>query len=49
MINKSFLKKIRQEVIGINTKVPLINGKYTRYINFDNAASTPSFKVELQM
>jgi cysteine desulfurase/selenocysteine lyase len=27
--------------IGTDTKVPLLNGKHTKYINFDNAASTP--------
>ena len=27
--------------IGTDTKVPLLNGKQTKYINFDNAASTP--------
>lgn len=27
--------------IGTDTKVPLLNGKSTKYINFDNAASTP--------
>jgi selenocysteine lyase/cysteine desulfurase len=26
---------------GTDTKVPLLNGKHTKYINFDNAASTP--------
>jgi len=44
MINAYFLKKVRQEIIGLNTKVPLITGNHTKYINFDNAASTPSFK-----
>jgi cysteine desulfurase/selenocysteine lyase len=27
--------------IGTDTKVPLLNGKHAKYINFDNAASTP--------
>ncbi|WP_018248042.1 aminotransferase class V-fold PLP-dependent enzyme [Orenia marismortui] len=44
MIDKTFLHKVRNQIIGINTKVPLINGKRIKYINFDNAASTPSFK-----
>ena len=30
---------------GINTEVPLLNGKHQKYINFDNAASTPPFKA----
>ncbi|OCL25518.1 class V aminotransferase [Orenia metallireducens] len=44
MIDKSFLHKVRREIVGINAKVPLIDGQKVRYINFDNAASTPSFK-----
>jgi cysteine desulfurase/selenocysteine lyase len=31
--------------VGTDTKVPLLNGKQTRYINFDNAASTPPLKA----
>jgi cysteine desulfurase/selenocysteine lyase len=30
--------------IGIDTKVPLLNGSQSRYVNLDNAASTPSLK-----
>jgi len=33
----------RNLVVGINTRVPLINGKYGQAINFDNAATTPAF------
>ena len=33
------LRNIRKEVVGIDTKVPLSNGKFTNYINFDNAAT----------
>ncbi|MGE5221098.1 MAG: aminotransferase class V-fold PLP-dependent enzyme [Omnitrophica WOR_2 bacterium] len=29
--------------VGLDTQVPLLNGKECAYINFDNAASTPSF------
>jgi cysteine desulfurase/selenocysteine lyase len=28
---------------GVNTEVPLLNGDQRKYINFDNAASTPPF------
>lgn len=38
------LRNIREEVVGIHTKVPLQNGQQTNYINFDNAASTPTLK-----
>lgn len=37
-MNSSSYRKL---VVGINTKVPLINGNYGQAINFDNAATTP--------
>ncbi|MGY0374959.1 aminotransferase class V-fold PLP-dependent enzyme [Clostridium sp. JNZ J1-5] len=39
-MNTSFYRKL---VVGVNTKVPLIDGKYGQAINFDNAATTPPF------
>lgn len=33
---------------GINAEVPLLNGNRIRYINLDNAASTPPFKAVRQ-
>ncbi|RMD92815.1 MAG: aminotransferase class V-fold PLP-dependent enzyme, partial [Calditrichaeota bacterium] len=33
------LSEIR--TVGENSRVPLLNGEWRRYINFDNAASTP--------
>ncbi|MEL7597482.1 MAG: aminotransferase class V-fold PLP-dependent enzyme, partial [Clostridiaceae bacterium] len=30
-------------ILGINTKIPLLNGYYIQAINFDNAATTPPF------
>ncbi|GAB6099358.1 aminotransferase class V-fold PLP-dependent enzyme [Halanaerocella petrolearia] len=45
MFKSSFNSSIRKEIVGLNTKVPLITGGYANYINFDNAASTPSFKA----
>lgn len=42
------LKNIRQEIVGIDAKVPLQNGQLTNYINFDNAASTPTLKRVLR-
>src|SRR5436190_24349831 len=38
------LEDIRSRVIGVNTKVPLLSGSSTTYINFDNAASTPALR-----
>lgn len=34
----------RNLIVGTNTLVPLANGRYVRYVNFDNAATTPPFK-----
>lgn len=39
--------RFRREIAGINKKVPLINGKYARYVNLDNAASTPALRPVL--
>lgn len=32
------------EIIGLKQRVPLTNGRHQKYINLDNAASTPVFK-----
>lgn len=34
----------RNLFIGLEAEVPLLDGSHTRYINFDNAASTPALK-----
>jgi selenocysteine lyase/cysteine desulfurase len=38
----------RKLFVGTEVQVPLLNGGETRYINFDNAASTPPFKTVQQ-
>lgn len=38
-------KAHRNMFVGLETEVPLLNGGVTRYINFDNAASTPPLKA----
>ncbi|MEJ6952337.1 aminotransferase class V-fold PLP-dependent enzyme [Natronospora cellulosivora (SeqCode)] len=38
----------RQDVLGVDTMVPLINNKISKYINFDNAATTPPLKVVME-
>jgi selenocysteine lyase/cysteine desulfurase len=38
------LKDIRQRIVGLETKVPLLSGSERQYIYFDNAASTPVLK-----
>ncbi len=35
------LANIRQNVVGIDAHVPLLDGRTRPYVNFDNAASTP--------
>ncbi|MEO0165076.1 MAG: aminotransferase class V-fold PLP-dependent enzyme [candidate division WOR-3 bacterium] len=39
---KLSLKKLAKQIIGIDEEVPLLDGSRRRYINFDNAASTPA-------
>ena len=34
----------RDYVVGVNQKVPLYDGREARYVNLDNAATTPPFK-----
>jgi selenocysteine lyase/cysteine desulfurase len=38
------LVSVRERIVGIHTRVPLLNGEARPYINFDNAASTPALK-----
>lgn len=38
------LANVRQQVVGINEKVPICSGKRVPYVNLDNAASTPTLK-----
>lgn len=38
------LKKLRAELVGIDTKVPTLSGTDRSYVNLDNAASTPTFR-----
>ena len=35
------VEEIRRQVIGIDQRVPLLDGTNVPYINFDHAASTP--------
>ncbi|WP_010292920.1 aminotransferase class V-fold PLP-dependent enzyme [Clostridium senegalense] len=34
----------RDLVVGVNSNIPLLNGKLVKYVNFDNAATTPPLK-----
>ncbi|ERI91633.1 aminotransferase, class V [Clostridiales bacterium oral taxon 876 str. F0540] len=38
----------RHLVTGVDTQVPLANGNYGTYVNFDNAATTPPFNSVLK-
>lgn len=40
---------IREQIVGINAQVPLLDGRHVQYINFDNAASTPVLSEVLQV
>ncbi len=42
--NHSSLKRLRSEIVGIDRKVPLIDGSWQTYVNLDNAASTPALQ-----
>ncbi len=35
---------LRDQIVGIEREVPLLDGSMRRYINFDNAASTPALR-----
>ncbi len=35
---------LRDELIGIDALVPVLGGQQVQYVNFDNAASTPTFR-----
>jgi len=38
------VRDFRRQVVGVDLKVPSINGGRVNYINFDNAASTPALR-----
>jgi len=38
---KTEVKQLRERIIGIDSLVPLLDGSLVRYVNLDNAASTP--------
>jgi selenocysteine lyase/cysteine desulfurase len=37
------MDEIRQRIVGLDVKVPLLDGSRRPYINFDNASTTPAF------
>ena len=42
------LQGLRKKVVGIDTKIPLLDGTQCRYVFLDNAASTPTFRSVLK-
>ena len=38
------LTRLRGQCIGVDARVPLLGGRDVTYVNFDNAASTPTFR-----
>lgn len=48
MKKKDFTLYLRSLVVGVETKIPLADGKKVTAINFDNAATTPPFFSVLQ-
>lgn len=42
------LKKYRHQIVGVDRQVPLLDGSLKRYVNLDNAASTPPLKPVLE-
>ena len=41
---KLTIKNVRENILGIETQVPLLDGSKRTYTNLDNAASTPALK-----
>jgi cysteine desulfurase/selenocysteine lyase len=38
------IENVRQNIVGIEAHVPLLDGSDRQYVNFDNAASTPALR-----
>ncbi|MBN2472661.1 MAG: aminotransferase class V-fold PLP-dependent enzyme, partial [Anaerolineae bacterium] len=38
------IENARENIVGIETQVPLLDGSLRQYVNFDNAASTPALR-----
>ncbi len=38
------VENVREHIVGIDVEVPLLDGSHRTYVNFDNAASTPSLR-----
>jgi len=38
------IHNVREQIVGADAQVPLLDGSHRRYVNLDNAASTPALK-----
>lgn len=43
-MSKLTIDSVREQVIGIDKKVPLLDGQLVQYVNLDNAATTPTLR-----
>ena len=43
-MSKLTIDNVRDEVIGIDRKIPLLDGRLVQYVNLDNAATTPTLR-----
>jgi cysteine desulfurase/selenocysteine lyase len=48
VVQSLLVDEVRARIVGLDKEVPLLNGKTHRYVNFDNAATTPPFKSVLE-
>jgi len=44
LTSQSLTDQLRNEIVGIDQQVPLLDGSFTTYTNLDNSASTPAFQ-----
>lgn len=38
------IHNVREQIVGVDAQVPLLDGSHRQYVNFDNAASTPALQ-----
>lgn len=48
MNNDQLINYLRNSVVGVETKIPVSDGRFVTAINFDNAATTPPFVSVMQ-
>ena len=42
--NRLTIHNVREQIVGVDTQVPMLDGTLRQYVNFDNAASTPALR-----